>query len=160
MGGLSGDGAYGRRGVVWLEADLVEHGFDFRIGHEKFPDEASAVVFDHNGDGGLIQAHVAGSDPGGAEVNGIARTVSAPAGAALADDVRQCDGLVGMLSYWTFDDVFEETEPVKEPFYGGFGLIAARGIKKPSYYGYALLHKLGTERLANAAPKSDCDATC
>jgi len=73
-------------------------------------------------------------------------------GAALADDVRQCDGLVDMMSYWTFDDVFEETGPVKEPFYGGFGLIAAGGIKKPSYYGYALLHKLGTERLDNAAP--------
>jgi xylan 1,4-beta-xylosidase len=72
-------------------------------------------------------------------------------GAALADDVRQCDGLVNMLSYWTFDDVFEETGPVKEPFYGGFGLIAAGGIKKPSYYGYALLHKLGSERIANAA---------
>jgi len=72
-------------------------------------------------------------------------------GAALADDVRQCDGLVDMLSYWTFDDVFEETGPAKEPFYGGFGLIAAGGIKKPSYYGYAMLHKLGSERLANAA---------
>ena len=72
-------------------------------------------------------------------------------GAALADDVRQCDGLVNMLSYWTLDDVFEETGPVKEPFYGGFGLIAAGGIKKPSYYGYALLHKLGSERIANAA---------
>ena len=29
-------------------------------------------------------------------------------GAALADDIRQCDGLVDILSYWTFDDVFEE----------------------------------------------------
>ena len=72
-------------------------------------------------------------------------------GAALADDVQQCDGLVDMMSYWTFDDVFEETGPVKEPFYGGFGLIGAGGIKKPSYYGYSLLHKLGSERIANVA---------
>ncbi|HUM04941.1 MAG TPA: hypothetical protein VLT90_05735 [Terriglobales bacterium] len=73
-------------------------------------------------------------------------------GAALADDIAQCDGLVDMMSYWTFDDVFEENGPVREPFYGGFGLIAAGGIKKPAYHAYALLHKLGHERLANAAP--------
>jgi len=73
-------------------------------------------------------------------------------GAALADDIAQCDGLVDMMSYWTFDDVFEENGPVREPFYGGFGLIAAGGIKKPAYNGYALLHKLGQERFANQAP--------
>jgi xylan 1,4-beta-xylosidase len=72
-------------------------------------------------------------------------------GAALADDIRQCDGLVDMMSFWTFDEVFEEGGVVKEPFYGGFGLIAAGGIKKPSYAGFALLHKLGHERLANTA---------
>ena len=73
-------------------------------------------------------------------------------GAALADDIRQCDGLVEMMSFWTFDDVFEEDGVVKEPFHGGFGLIAAGGIKKPSYAAFALLHQLGRERLANAAP--------
>src|SRR6185369_2761871 len=72
-------------------------------------------------------------------------------GAALADDIRQCDGLVDILSYWTFDDVFEENGVVRQPFYGGFGTIAAGGIKKPSFYAYALLHKLGEERLANDA---------
>jgi len=72
-------------------------------------------------------------------------------GAALADDVRQCDGLVDMMSFWTFDDVFEENGPIAYPFSGQFGLIAEGGIKKPSYDGFALLHKLGHERLANAA---------
>jgi hypothetical protein len=37
-------------------------------------------------------------------------------GAALADDIRQCDGLVDILSYWTFDDVFEENGVVRQPF--------------------------------------------
>ena len=72
-------------------------------------------------------------------------------GAALADDIRQCDGQVQILSYWTFDDVFEETGVVEDPFHGGFGLIAADGIKKPSYNAFALLHKLGDSRLANDA---------
>lgn len=73
-------------------------------------------------------------------------------GAALADDIRQCDGLVDMMSFWTFSDVFEESGPKHEPFDGGFGLIALGGIKKPSYAAFALLHKLGTERLVNSAP--------
>ena len=73
-------------------------------------------------------------------------------GAALADDIRQCDGLVNEMSFWTFDDVFEEGGVVKEPFHGGFGLIAAGGIKKPSFNAFALLHTLGQERLANATP--------
>jgi len=32
------------------------------------------------------------------------------------------------MSYWTFSDVFEEQGVVKQPFYGGFGLIAADDI--------------------------------
>lgn len=73
-------------------------------------------------------------------------------GAALADDIRQCDGLVNMMSYWTFSDVFEENGPGHEPFDGGFGLMAMGGIRKPSYAAYALLHKLGEERIPQEAP--------
>lgn len=69
-------------------------------------------------------------------------------GPAVADDIRQCDGLVNMMSFWTFDDVFEEDGPKHEPFDGGFGLIAMGGIKKPSYSAFRLLHKLGQERIA------------
>ncbi len=69
-------------------------------------------------------------------------------GAGLADNIRECDGLVNMMSFWTFSDVFEEGGPKREPFDGGFGLIAMGGMKKPSYSAFALLHKLGEERLA------------
>lgn len=65
----------------------------------------------------------------------------------LADTIRQCDGLTDMMSYWTFSDVFEEQGVVKEPFYGGFGLIAERGLPKPSFNAFKLLHKLGSERI-------------
>lgn len=70
----------------------------------------------------------------------------------LADTIRQCDGLVDMLSYWTFSDVFEEQGIVKQPFYGGYGLIAERGLPKPSFNAFKLLHRLGGQRLEN---KSD-----
>ena len=67
----------------------------------------------------------------------------------LADTIRQCDGLVDILSYWTFSDVFEEQGVVKRPFYGGYGLIAEGGIPKPSLNAFKLLHKLGEQRIAN-----------
>jgi xylan 1,4-beta-xylosidase len=70
-------------------------------------------------------------------------------GPALARDISQCDGSVEMMSFWTFDDVFEEEGVTKDPFHGGFGLIAADRIKKPSFYDFSLLHALGNERLAN-----------
>ena len=72
-------------------------------------------------------------------------------GAALAKDIHDCDGFVNAMSFWTFDDVFEEGGVVQDPFHGGFGLIAAGGIKKPSFYGFSLLHELGDQRLANKA---------
>jgi xylan 1,4-beta-xylosidase len=65
----------------------------------------------------------------------------------LADTIRECDGLVDMMSYWTFSDVFEEQGVVKTPFYGGYGLIAAGGIPKPAFQVFEVLHRLGQERL-------------
>jgi len=74
-------------------------------------------------------------------------------GPALANTVRQCDGKgVDMMSFWTFSDVFEEGGPIAAPFEGDFGLRAKGGINKPSYYGFALLHQLGSQRLAVDSP--------
>ena len=75
-------------------------------------------------------------------------TDSSYMGPWLADTIRQCDGIVDSMSYWTFSDVFEEQGVVKTPFYGGFGLIAADGIPKPAFNAFKLLHQLGEERIA------------
>ena len=72
-------------------------------------------------------------------------------GPALANTVRQCDGLVDIMSFWTFSDVFEEGGPIPKPFVGMFGLRAKGGINKPSYYAWGLLHQLGDQRFANSA---------
>jgi xylan 1,4-beta-xylosidase len=56
-----------------------------------------------------------------------------------------------MMSFWTFSDVFEENGPVRTPFYGGFGLVAAGGIHKSSFNAFALLHKLGNQRISSDA---------
>ena len=65
----------------------------------------------------------------------------------MADTIRQCDGLVDIMSYWTFSDVFEEQGVVKMPFYGGYGLIAEDDIPKPAFNAFKLLHQLGDERI-------------
>jgi xylan 1,4-beta-xylosidase len=70
----------------------------------------------------------------------------------LAETIRQCDGLADVMSYWTFSDVFEEQGVVKQPFYGGYGLIAVGGVPKPAFNAFKLLHQLGTRRIeANSA---------
>ncbi len=74
-------------------------------------------------------------------------TDSAFMGPWLADTVRQCDGLADILSYWTFSDVFEEQGVVRQPFYGGYGLIAEDGLPKPSFNAFKLLHRLGDRRI-------------
>ena len=65
----------------------------------------------------------------------------------LADTIRQCDGLTEMMSYWTFSDVFEEQGVIKQPFYGGFGILAEGGIPKPVFNAFKLLHQLGDRRI-------------
>jgi xylan 1,4-beta-xylosidase len=65
----------------------------------------------------------------------------------MADTIRQCDGLVDMMSYWTFSDVFEEQGVVKRPIYGGYGLIAEDGLPKPAFNAFKLLHRLGDTRI-------------
>jgi xylan 1,4-beta-xylosidase len=85
--------------------------------------------------------------------NEVAVTDSIYMGPWLATTISQCDGLTEMMSYWTFSDVFEEQGVVKQPFYGGFGLIATGGIPKPSFYAFQVLHRLGDQRLENSNPK-------
>jgi len=74
-------------------------------------------------------------------------TDSAYMGPFLANTIRECDGLTSMMSYWAFSDVFEEQGVVKMPFYGGFGILAERGIPKAAFNDFALLHRLGDTRL-------------
>ena len=66
----------------------------------------------------------------------------------LANNIRECDGLTAMMSYWSFSDVFEEQGVVKTPFYGGYGLLAERDIPKAAFRDFELLHRLGDRRLA------------
>lgn len=45
-------------------------------------------------------------------------------------------------SYWTFGDVFEEMGVPFTPFHGGFGLVADKGIPKPTYWTFLFYKSL------------------
>jgi xylan 1,4-beta-xylosidase len=69
----------------------------------------------------------------------------------MANTIRECAGKIQIMSYWSFSDVFEEQGVVRNPFYGGFGLIAARRIPKPAFNAFAMLHKLGDRQLKSSS---------
>ena len=58
------------------------------------------------------------------------------------------------MSYWTFSDIFEEAGPRFEAFHGGFGLMTVHGIRKPAWFSYQFLNRLGNTELVNEDPMS------
>lgn len=70
--------------------------------------------------------------------------ISAP---YILSKLKGSEGYADSMSYWTFTDIFEENGPVPSPFHGGFGLINFQGLRKPSFYAYQFLNRLGDEEL-------------
>jgi xylan 1,4-beta-xylosidase len=66
------------------------------------------------------------------------------AAAFAARTMLENNGLVDAYSWWTFSDIFSESYFHSQPFHGGFGLLTAHGIAKPSYRAFELLHGLAT----------------
>src|SRR5580704_1731954 len=67
-----------RMRVVGFEADLGEHRLNFGVGHEELPNQAGAVVFGHNYDGRLVEAHENRGEPVLVEIESVTRTVGTP----------------------------------------------------------------------------------
>jgi len=70
--------------------------------------------------------------------------------AYIVSRLKGAEGYADSMSYWTFTDIFEENGPVPSPFHGGFGLINFQGLRKPSFYAYQFLNRLGSEELENS----------
>ena len=69
--------------------------------------------------------------------------------AYILQKLKQVGNAANSMSYWVFTDIFEEAGPRFTPFHGGFGLLNTQGIKKPAYFSYAFLNKLGETELQN-----------
>jgi len=74
--------------------------------------------------------------------------------AFILQKLKQVGNAANSMSYWVFTDIFEEAGPRFTPFHGGFGLVNTQGIKKPSFFSYSFLNKLGATELENADKKS------
>lgn len=74
--------------------------------------------------------------------------------AYILEKIKQVGDAANSMSYWVFTDIFEEAGPRFTPFHGGFGLLNYQGIKKPAFYAYAFLSKLGSTVLLNADSSS------
>jgi len=71
---------------------------------------------------------------------------SSYAAAFVVKSVADMDGVVDVLSYWTFSDIFEEQGMRSQPFSGQFGMMTVNGIAKPVWRAFELLHKSGDRR--------------
>jgi xylan 1,4-beta-xylosidase len=70
--------------------------------------------------------------------------ISAP---YILSKLKGSEGFTDSMSYWVFTDIFEESGTVPSPFHGGFGMMNFQGLKKPSFYAYQFLNRLGDEEL-------------
>ena len=71
-------------------------------------------------------------------------------GAAAAFAFRQVgalSGVVDVLSWWTFSDVFEEGGFPGTEFSGVYGLMTYHGVPKPGWRGFQLLNRAGDHRV-------------
>ena len=80
------------------------------------------------------------------------------AAAFITRIIMEARGLVQGYSYWTFSDIFNENYFPSVPFQGGFGLLALRGIAKPAYRAFQLLHRVGFESLDVSGTQATADA--
>ncbi len=68
----------------------------------------------------------------------------------ILSKMKRCEGFVNSMSYWVYSDIFEEPGPPNSHFHGGFGLLNVQGLKKPSFFAYKFLNRLGdTELICN-----------
>jgi xylan 1,4-beta-xylosidase len=74
--------------------------------------------------------------------------------AYILDKLKNCGDAAQSMSYWTFTDIFEESAPRWQAFHGGFGLMNYQDIKKPSYFAYRFLNRLGPTELKNSDSSS------
>lgn len=70
--------------------------------------------------------------------------------AFILQKIKQVGEAANSMSYWVFTDIFEEAGPRFTPFHGGFGLMNTQGIKKPAYFAYSFMNKLGETELLNS----------
>jgi xylan 1,4-beta-xylosidase len=74
--------------------------------------------------------------------------------AFILDKLRKAGAAPNSMSYWVFTDIFEEAGPRFTPFHGGFGLLNYQDLRKPAFFAYQFLNRLGPLELESTDPAS------
>ncbi|HVZ85567.1 MAG TPA: glycoside hydrolase [Polyangia bacterium] len=74
--------------------------------------------------------------------------------AFILDKVKNAGAAANSMSYWVFTDIFEEAGPRFTPFHGGFGLLNYQDLRKPAFFAYQFLNRLGPTEIASSDPAS------
>jgi xylan 1,4-beta-xylosidase len=74
--------------------------------------------------------------------------------AFILDRLKKAGSAADSMSYWVFTDIFEEAGPRSTPFHGGFGLLNYQDLRKPAFFAYRFLNRLGPRELQSADPES------
>jgi len=74
------------------------------------------------------------------------------ASAYAIHNIIDLQGLVDVLSWWTFSDVFEEGGQDSALFHQGYGMQTLWGIAKPVFRAFELLHSTGNQRIVVNQP--------
>lgn len=62
----------------------------------------------------------------------------------LAKNLLENYDMLDSFGYWVLTDLIEETQPSADQFHGGLGLFTYDGIKKPHYFIFEFLSRLGS----------------
>ncbi|WP_309381355.1 GH39 family glycosyl hydrolase [Cerasicoccus frondis] len=60
----------------------------------------------------------------------------------ILQTLKDLGGIPDSYSYWTINDIFEESGPGQGPFSGKYGLVNINGVPKPAFHAYAFLNQL------------------
>lgn len=66
----------------------------------------------------------------------------------IVKNILGCHSLAAGISYWAYNDDLGEIHLSPDTFHGGPGLCTMNGIKKPSFYAFELLSRLGRYLIA------------
>ena len=68
--------------------------------------------------------------------------------AFIVSTIKDNIGVADMMSFWTFDNIFEENGVPRSFMNRNFGLLGTGGIPRLSFHAFTLLHRLGDVQIA------------